>query len=196
MKIFADTKLWKDISGYENIYQVSTFGNIKRINTGRILKPSKDNKGYLRVNLSKEGVAKTFLVHQLVAIEFIPNPLLLDNIDHINTVAYDNRVENLRWVTYKENNNNELTKIKNSIAKTGKNHPLYGKHHKEQTIYRMINSSNEKIVLQYNFSGEFIKEWRSINSIEKEIGYNHSNICSCCNGKRKSAYGYIWRYKI
>ena len=105
-------EVWKDVVGYEGLYQVSNMGNVKSVGYGkeRVLKPGKDSRKYLTVSLSKSKKPKTFLVHRLVAQAFIPNPDNKPCIDHINTITTDNRVENLRWVTPKENVNNPLTR--------------------------------------------------------------------------------------
>lgn len=113
-------EIWKDVKGYCGWYQVSNLGRVKRLkkihcNHGktnivereRILKPTKDKKGYLIVILSNGGKDKKHLkVHRLVAEAFIANEYNKPQIDHINRIKDDNRVENLRWVTNTENQYN------------------------------------------------------------------------------------------
>lgn len=116
-------EVWKDIKGYEGLYQVSNEGRIKslggdRYKAIRILNGNISEQGYNRVNLFKDGKPKTFNIHRLVAEAFIPNPENKPCIDHCNTIRNDNRVENLKWCTYSENIQNPIT-IKR-MSDTGK----------------------------------------------------------------------------
>lgn len=119
-------EIWKDIKGYEGLYQISNLGNIKSLERTvykkvdvlhkkgksfrykvkeKIIKPSYDRKGYQMVRLSKDGKAHTLKVHRLVAQAFIPNKNNYEQINHINEVKTDNYVENLEWCTAKYNDN-------------------------------------------------------------------------------------------
>lgn len=125
-----EEEIWKSIKGCEGYYEVSSLGRVRsiertivkndgRVTTykGRIIKPYKNNQGYLIVSLYVKGKCKKFLVHRLVVEAFIPNTENKPCVDHINTIRDDNRVENLRWATYKENSNNELTNKKQSESR-------------------------------------------------------------------------------
>lgn len=113
---------WKDIQGYEGLYQVSNEGNVKslggkRYKVTRILDGYVQSTGYRVFNLWKDGKPKLLTVHRLVAEAFIPNPENKPCIDHINTIRTDNRVENLRWVTHRENNSNPITRNNMSLGR-------------------------------------------------------------------------------
>lgn len=113
---------WKDIKGYENIYQVSNLGRVKRLsyvvkNPGprangsmlkfkeHLLKPRKITHGYLSVMLYKNGVPKNYKIHRLVAQAFIPNLLNLPEVNHKDEDKTNNQVENLEWCTHIYNSN-------------------------------------------------------------------------------------------
>lgn len=170
-------EIWKDIKGYEGLYQVSNMGKVKSLNylrTGKenVLKPGKQNSGYLTVCLSKNNKPKIFRVHRLVATAFIPNPENKPCIDHINTIKDDNRAENLKWATQKENVNNVLTRSKR-----------YG-----------ANNYKAREVLQFTKEGVFVRKWFCIREAARELGFNQSSISKCCLGKMKTCYEFVWKY--
>lgn len=108
-------EIWKDIVGYEGKYQVSSMGRVKSLNYNntrqeRVIKLGLNKYGYLCVTLCKDGKQKSYLTHRLVAQAFISNPCNKPCVDHISTDKTDNRTDNLRWVTHKENSDNPLTK--------------------------------------------------------------------------------------
>ena len=124
---------WRDIEGYEGLYQVSNKGRVKSLKYNKtkkekVLKFGTNRYGYKYVVLSKDNTPKLKKVYRLVAEAFIPNPDNKPCIDHCNTIRTDDRVCNLRWCTYKENMNNEITKEKCRSGKLGK--PSNNKGHK------------------------------------------------------------------
>lgn len=216
-------ELWKDIEGYEGLYQVSSLGRVKSVkkvdNLNRkveekILKPGNNDRGYLQVSLYKNGKVKRYYVHRLVAQAFIPNDIPERNcIDHIDTNTQNNTIQNLRWCTSKENNNNELTKKHFSEAMKGENNPMYGKHHSEETkrklgevksgennpFYGKHHTEESKQKMRKPVVGVNIKTGEVIcldgASQGEELGFNQSHITGCCRGKRKTHKGYYWYYK-
>ena len=111
MENFSKTELenekWKDIDGYDGMYQVSDLGRVRSLKFGkvRMLRARKDGKGYLQVDLCKDGKQKWYKVHRLVAQAFIPNTDSSKTIiNHRNSIRDCNRVENLEWCDYRYNN--------------------------------------------------------------------------------------------
>jgi len=128
-------EIWKDITGYEGIYQISNYGNVKSndryvtrknntkaLSKGKILKPLKNKAGYLFVCLYKENKSKFHYIHRLVAIEFIPNPYSKETVNHINPIKTNNNFENLEWSTQSENNKHSYdNKLNVAIGKDNGN---------------------------------------------------------------------------
>lgn len=111
---------WKPINGYEGLYEVSNEGRVRSVKTNKLRKLILNDKGYYDICLSKEGKTKHKPVHRLVAESFLDNTDNKPCVEHCNTIKTDNRVENLRWTTYHENNSNPITCKKRSETLTGK----------------------------------------------------------------------------
>lgn len=180
-------EIWKTviIDGVEHPrYKVSSFGRVKSMDYNhtkkeKLLKLFFNKQGYLRVAFAKKKCS----VHRLVAEAFIPNPEGKPEIDHINGNRADNRVENLRWCTSKENKHNPIT-----INNYKTNHPKYwlGK-------FGADNASSVSVV-QLTLDGTFIKKWYCVTDVQRELGIFRSSIAKCCQGLQKSAGGYRWFY--
>ena len=184
---------FKDIKGYEGIYQISNYGRVKNIRKynaisnqyykrEKILKCLINKGNYLKVGLIKDKIKKCCLIHRLVATHFIDNNENNKEINHIDTNKHNNRIDNLEWCSRSENMKHAF---KNNLCNKQMNH------------LKDIINSNKKKVLQYSLNDILIKEWESVAQIEKELGYSHSVIGKCCLNKPHclSAYGYIWKYK-
>lgn len=189
-------EIWKPVPGYEGKYEVSNLGRIKRLSRKIICKgggeyPVKERimKPYMRGRyLCVQFSAKTYSVHRLVALAFIPNPENKPEIDHINCNRFDNRIENLRWVTRLENANNPLTlKQRRENAKRGEYAYRYGKVGKE--------NGKSKAVQQFDLKGKFVAEFESTRLAGKFTGICYRSISGVANGEHKTAGGYIWKYK-
>lgn len=167
---------WRVIKDFPN-YMVSSMGRVKNCD-GVILKFQNSHRGYYYCNIYKNGNPKTIRIHRIVAETFIPNddPSHKTQCNHVNECKHDNRVSNLEWTSPKQNANH-ATRNKR-ISKAQKNH-----------------KKKSKRINQYTIDGIFIKEWPSTMEIERINGFRHNNISSCCNGKYKQAYGYMWKYK-
>lgn len=165
-------EVWKDIKGYEGIYQVSNYSRVRsfRKGTDRIMAQTSGTWGYLVVNIDKTPK----LVHRLVAEAFIPNPENKIEVNHINGDKFDNLISNLEWATPSEN-------IRHAIA-TGLN---------KYTADKM------RKVRQFDREGRFIAEYPSINEAARIVSGRegqHTNLRKVCEGKRKSFQGYYWTY--
>ena len=161
-------EVWRPIEDFPN-YEVSNFGQVRNCRTGKVLKPVDNTYGYLRVHLYQNGEKKWIYIHKLVALAFIPNPMDLVEVNHRDENKLNNRVENLEWVTRQQNNS-------------------YG------TRNERIGLGHRKPVEQYDICGSYIRTWISISEAVRQTGICQSAISQCCNGKYKTAGGFIWRF--
>lgn len=171
-------EIWKDVKGFEGLYQVSNYGNVKSKRT--ILKPSTRKDGRKQVVLSKNGKKSTFKIHRLVAIAFIENPLNLKEINHKDEDPANNNVNNLEWCDrmYNQHYGTAIERMSKSM------------------IGKALGSKSvlSKKLYQFTLNGEFIKEWESLYDANRTLKISPYNICSCCSGKRISAGGYKWSH--
>ena len=180
---------------YEGLYQVSNLGRFKNLNyrnTGKakLMKPSQEKNGYLKVSLRKNGKWKRCLAHRLVAETFIPNPENLLEVNHIDEDKTNNFVffnedgtvnkekSNLEWKNHRDNCNhgtrNERIAKANKIVKT--------------------NGIRSKPVLQLSLTGDLIREWPSVGECERN-GFNKGAVAACCRGEKPHYKGFRWMYK-
>lgn len=191
-----DTEVWKPVVGYEGLYEASNFGKIKSLwnwnssnSLRKVLSPNNMKIKYKQVYLSKRWKGNTNLVHRIVAKAFIPNPEDKPQVNHINWIKTDNRVENLEWCTRSENSLHayrQLWKIfwfrKSKFC------------HNRWKILWLSNSS--KMVAQMDINWYILNKfscWKEASIITK---INRWNISACCLGRRNYAGGFKWGFII
>lgn len=169
-------EIWKDIPGYEGLYQVSNQGRIKSFRKSSkygcpdefILKSTVSNNGYAQITLYGKTRSK-HLVHRLVAEAFVQNPDNLPQINHKDENRLNNRADNLEWCTAKYNNKYGTARLRMAITKGRK-------------------------IDQFLPSGEYVASYASIYVAELFTGVHRHAIKDCCSGKTASGEGYVWRY--
>lgn len=161
-----DGELWN--------YHVTRDGRVFSLNynrTGEVkeLKPCISDCGYNRVELWNNGTMKKVKVSRLVALIYIPNPNNKPEVDHINRIRTDDRVENLRWVT----------KSENALNRGKYKKPNFPKNTKNSKPVRCIETG---VV------------YPSTNEVQRQLGFSQGHISNCCNGIRKTCSGFHWEY--
>lgn len=184
---------FKPVKGYENLYEISSNGEIYSLTKRVILRTHIGCHGYAEVRMKKNGKVKHKTIHRLLALNFIPNPLNKPCIDHIDGNKLNNSLDNLRWCSHKENSNNPhcLKLFSESAARAWKN----GRKMSEDAI-RKRNESHYKPINQYSRDGKFIKTWRSIKDAAISLNLHATSISSVCRGntRSKTVGGYIFKY--
>ena len=182
----------KPVVGYEGYYEVDQFGRVFSVErvisvddngrkyekpvSGKQMKQCLKNNGYKSVSLTKGGSTKAFYVHRLVAEAFIPNPDNLPMVNHKDEDKTNNFLENLEWCTAKYNCN-------------------YGTGVKRHADKIRGRESEKRIaVIQRSVDGEFINRYSSVKDAATSVNGTTGAISAVCNGRRKTAYGYIWEH--
>lgn len=183
------SEIWKPVVDFEEYYEVSNCGNVRTVDRYVYDKNGKsrhikmknitkqiDRNGYYKVDIRNDYYRKTITIHRLMAIAFLPNPENKPCVNHIDGNKLNLNLSNLEWVTYSENNKHA---VDNGLRKS----PWIGKFGKNMPV--------SKPVLQYDIKGNYIQEFENA----RQTGINYKHISACCLGKRKTAGGYIWKYK-
>lgn len=182
---------WRDVKGYDGIYQVSNIGNVRSVThttvykdgrvghyEGKMLTPQNGNNGYKFVNLSKNGITNNVDIHRLVAETFLPKDDERNVVNHKDGNKHNNTVENLEWVTYSENSKHAV--------RTGlldmKPFIIAGQ------------TARKKKIAQIDTKGKIIKVFDSGAEAARQLGLSIGNISSCANGIRKTTGGYHWQF--
>jgi hypothetical protein len=180
------SEIWKDIIGYEGLYQVSNLGRVKscekliahfrggnRVLPEKLRNPSLDSDGYLVLDLYKEGKGKFFKVHRLVGFAFLEVFENKNQINHINGIKTDNTVSNLEWCNQSEN-----------------------QIHAYKANLKIPQINNEKAVLMYKKgSSEFVKEFKSISEASNYLSCTKSDIVNVLKKRQKSVRNHSFEYK-
>lgn len=164
------------------MYQISNLGRIRTLkNNKKIMNTFLDNLGYLNINLQNINHKKIRKrVHRLVAENFITNVENKPQVNHKDGNKQNNCVDNLEWCTAKENS---LHAWKNNLKKAYWKNKFGKDHGSSKSVYKIDIDT-----------GKILKQYDSIADIKRELNIKGGDISSCCKNKRKTAYGFKWRY--
>ncbi|MGZ0909046.1 NUMOD4 domain-containing protein [Lacticaseibacillus paracasei] len=181
----SSTEVWKDIEGFEGLYQVSNMGRVRSLDrkdkngqfrNGRVLADKHNNRGYHMIALCRDGNAKYRLIHRLVAIAFLNNPDSLPEVNHKDENKANNAVSNLEWCTSEYNLNYGTRKYR--IAKSS------GPKHK--TNY----CNDPKQIIATNMTTGVSLLMPSLHEAGKKLGIDFRQISAVIRGKQNTAHGY------
>lgn len=193
-------EVWKDIEGYEGLYQVSNWGKVRSLDReinhgggniskikGKIKKAYKDKKDYLQIKLNKNGFGKSYLVHRLVGIAFLPNPNNLPQINHKS----ERKDENFVWIN--EDGTVDFEKSNLEWCDNWYN-SHFGSHIKRVAKSNLNNPKRSRKIGQYTLDGKLVAIYPSIREASRVLKIDSGFITMCCQGKRKSCHGFIFKY--
>ena len=173
-----EVETFVEIEGFEN-YEVSNLGKVRNIKSGRVLKTSLNNNGYLRLFLCENNKRKHLYLHRIIATAFIDNPGEKPCVNHIDGNKSNNFVGNLEWISRKGNTQHAiatgLRADSNMRGRTGSLNPL------------------SKPVAQYTKSGDFMKVWSGYSEAARAYGCKPCTIINCAKGRIKSCKGFVWK---
>lgn len=171
-------EIWKDIKGFEGIFQISNKGRVRRILKNgniKILNGGINNKGYCYVRLSVKNKKHPALIHRLVAQAFCEKIVGCDIVNHLDNNPLNNIFSNLEWTTPKGN-------IQHALKQ--------GRLKSKETILKAVEARKRSVIAT---KGNTILYFSSMTEAEK-IGFDHRHISDCCKGKRNFHRGFAWKY--
>lgn len=192
ISLLMENEIWKDIEGFEGIYQVSSLGRVKRLETKifngkayytikeRIIKGKNHSAGYRTFCLSYNKIRKDVLEHRLIAIHFIPNPNNFPCINHKDGNKQNNKISNLEWCSYLDNNQHAYD---SGIKKPTWKGRTGSKHCRSKKV--------EQIDIK---TGNVINIFVSAMEASRKLGLCNSSLSACCTGRNKTSGGFKWRY--
>lgn len=180
-----EEEVWIPIKGYESKYLISNLGRVKSIQFNKhfIKKQRIGNHGYQIISVTIKNknnvIKKCLLVHRLIAEAFIPNPLNKKEVNHINGIKTDYRIDNLEWVTPSENQTHSYRILNNKSC---------------QIAAQKAKEKLSKKIGKYDYNMNLLEIYDSITDAAKKLNKSHSHISQCCNDIRKTAYGFKWKF--
>lgn len=162
-------EIFVPIVGYEGLYEISNTGKVKSCKKNLLLKQHDDGRGYLFVNLSKNGKAVSTKIHRLVATHFLENPNGLRDVNHKDEDKHNNMSSNLEWASHQDNINHGTRNLRANDTKS-------------KEVYQLTKED----VLAAKFKNGY--EAQEVTKIKE------SSISACCNGRRKTAGGFKWSF--
>lgn len=167
--LYVPCEIWSPINGFDGEYEISSFGRVKSLKSGIILRQYEDRGGYLEVHLRKHSKKYHKKIHRLVAEAFLPNPNNYLEVNHKDENKKNNRFDNLEWCTHQYNSTYNDKHIKHGIKM-------------------------RKPVLQYDLRGNFIARYLSQTHASKITGISQGVISNCANQRQKQSHGFVFTF--